>query len=65
MIFNLSQDKIKKINSVILIVRGMNLWELIRTSIMEDINEHEIDGLIQTMKETGIKGLMKYISVFH
>ena len=30
---------------------------------MEDINEHEIDGLIQTMKETGIKGLMKYTDV--
>jgi len=30
----------------------MNLYELIRTSIMEDINEHEIDGLIKTMKET-------------
>jgi len=25
-----------------------------------DIPEYEIDGLIQTMKETGIKGLMKY-----
>ena len=30
---------------------------------MEDINEHEIDGLIQTMKEMGIKGLMKYQDV--
>ena len=30
---------------------------------MEQINEHEIDGLIQTMKETGIKGLMKYTDV--
>jgi len=30
---------------------------------MEDINEYEIDGLIQTMKETGIKGLMKYTDV--
>jgi len=30
---------------------------------MEDINEHEIDGLIQTMKEMGIKGLMKYTDV--
>ena len=30
---------------------------------METINEHEIDGLIQTMKETGIKGLMKYTDV--
>ena len=30
---------------------------------MEDINEHEIDGLIQTMRETGIKGLMKYTDV--
>jgi hypothetical protein len=27
---------------------------------MEEINEYEIDGLIQTMRETGIKGLMKY-----
>ena len=32
-------------------------------NIMEDINEHEIDGLIQTMKEMGIKGLMKYTDV--
>ena len=30
---------------------------------METINEHEIDGLIQTMRETGIKGLMKYTDV--
>ena len=30
---------------------------------MEQINEYEIDGLIQTMKETGIKGLMKYTDV--
>ena len=30
---------------------------------METINEYEIDGLIQTMKETGIKGLMKDTSV--
>ena len=30
---------------------------------METINEHEIDGLIQTMKEMGIKGLMKYQDV--
>ena len=30
---------------------------------MEQINEHEIDGLIQTMRETGIKGLMKYTDV--
>ena len=30
---------------------------------MEDINEHEIDGLIQTMKEMGIKGLIKYQDV--
>lgn len=30
---------------------------------MEEINEHEIDGLIQTMKEMGIKGLMKYTDV--
>ena len=32
-------------------------------NIMEQINEYEIDGLIQTMKETGIKGLMKYTDV--
>ena len=32
-------------------------------NIMEQINEHEIDGLIQTMKEMGIKGLMKYQDV--
>ena len=30
---------------------------------MEDMNEYEIDGLIQTMRETGIKGLMKYTDV--
>ena len=30
---------------------------------MEKINEYEIDGLIQTMKEMGIKGLMKYQDV--
>jgi len=30
---------------------------------MEDINEHEIDGLIQTMKEMGIKGLIDYQDV--
>ena len=30
---------------------------------MEEINEYEIDGLIQTMKETGIIGLMKYTDV--
>ena len=30
---------------------------------MEQINEYEIDGLIQTMKEMGIKGLMKYTDV--
>jgi hypothetical protein len=32
-------------------------------NIMEQINEYEIDGLIQTMRETGIKGLMKYTDV--
>ena len=26
---------------------------------MEQINEHEIEGIKQTMKEMGIKGLMK------
>jgi len=26
---------------------------------MEEINEYEIDGLIQTLKEMGIKGLIK------
>ena len=41
----------------------MNLYELKRINIMEEINEYEIDGLIQTMKETGIKGLMKYTDV--
>ena len=30
---------------------------------MEKINEYEIDGLIQTLKETGIKGIMKYTDV--
>ena len=30
---------------------------------METINEYKIDDLIQTMKETGIKGLMKYTDV--
>ena len=30
---------------------------------MEQINEYEIDGLIQTMRETGIKGIMKYTDV--
>ena len=30
---------------------------------MEEIKEHEIDGLIQTMRETGIKGLLKYTDV--
>lgn len=30
---------------------------------MEQINEYEIDGLIQTMKETGIKGITKYLDV--
>jgi len=32
-------------------------------NIMEQINEYEIDGLIQTMEEMGIKGLMKYTDV--
>ena len=30
---------------------------------MEKINEYEIDGLIQTMKGMGIKGLIKYSSI--
>ena len=30
---------------------------------MEEINEYEIDGLIQTMRETGINGIMKYTDV--
>ena len=30
---------------------------------MEEIHEYEIDGLIQTLKETGIKGIMKYTDV--
>ena len=32
-------------------------------NIMNEINEHQIDGLIRTMKEMGIKGLMKYTDV--
>ena len=32
---------------------------------MEEINEYEIDGLIQTMKEMEIKGLMKYQDVLN
>ena len=35
----------------------------LKNRIMEEINEYEIDGLIQTMKEMGIKGLMKYQDV--
>lgn len=30
---------------------------------METINEHELEGLLQTMRQTGIKGLMKYTDV--
>ena len=30
---------------------------------MEQINEYELEGLLQTMKQTGIKGLMKYTDV--
>jgi hypothetical protein len=30
---------------------------------MENVNEYEIDGLIQTLKETGINGIMKYTDV--
>ena len=30
---------------------------------MEKINEYEIDGLVQTLKESGIKGIMKYTDV--
>lgn len=30
---------------------------------MEEIHEYEIDGLLQTMKESGIKGIMKYSDV--
>ena len=30
---------------------------------MEEIKEYEIDGLVQTMKESGIKGIMKYTDV--
>ena len=62
MIFNLSQDKIKKTYSVILIVSSVKqqhtLWTK-KKDIMEEINEYEIDGLIQTLKEMGIKGLIK------
>ena len=30
---------------------------------MEQINNYEIDGLIQTLKETGINGILKYTDV--
>ena len=30
---------------------------------MEKINDYEIDGLVQTLKESGIKGIMKYTDV--
>lgn len=30
---------------------------------MEEIKEYEVDGLIQTLKESGIKGIMKYTDV--
>ena len=30
---------------------------------MKEINEYEIDGLVQTMRETGINGIMKYTDV--
>ena len=30
---------------------------------MEQINEYEIDGLCQTLRESGIKGIMKYTDV--
>jgi hypothetical protein len=30
---------------------------------MEEVKEYEVDGLIQTMKESGIKGIMKYTDV--
>jgi len=32
-------------------------------NIMEQINEYELDGLVQTMKEMGIKGLMSFTDV--
>lgn len=55
-----------KFNSVILISKNVKQQHARRTKkkdIMEQINENEIDGLIQPMKETGIKGLMKYTDV--
>ena len=30
---------------------------------MEQINNYEIDGLIQTLNESGINGIMKYTDV--
>ena len=43
----------------------MNLYELKRINIMENINvpEFEIEGILQTLKETGLKGIMKYSDV--
>jgi len=60
--FFISINLLKK-NSIILI---SNKYELIRNkknTIMEEIHEYEIDGLLQTMKESGIKGIMKYSDV--
>ena len=30
---------------------------------MEEVKEYEVDGLIQTLKESGIRGIMKYTDV--
>ena len=30
---------------------------------MEKINEYEIDGLIQTLRESGMRGIFKYTDV--
>ena len=30
---------------------------------MEKVNEYEIDGLVQTLRESGIRGIFKYTDV--
>jgi hypothetical protein len=39
--------------------------KLARINIMEELNvpEHEIEGILQTLKETGLKGIMKYSDI--
>ena len=56
---------IQEFNSVIFICIGVNLYELIRIYIMENLNipEYEIEGILQTLKETGLKGIMKYSDI--